>query len=72
MVFAPRRNRARSSAKRKRPQDLSAYELYLLGVERKHRMDRANVEEAQRLFEQALAKDPELAKVYADDAPVET
>ena len=58
----------RSSAKRKRPQDLSAYELYLLGVERKHRMDRADVEEAQRLFEQAIAKDPELARAHVGHA----
>jgi TolB-like protein len=59
---------ARSSAKRKRPEDLSAYELYLLGLERKHAMDRAAVEEAVGLFDQALVKDPTLARAHVGRA----
>ena len=58
----------RAAAKRKRPEDLSAYELYLLGIEHKHRMDPANVAEAQKLFDQAIARDPKLARAYVGRA----
>jgi tetratricopeptide (TPR) repeat protein len=55
-------------AKRKRPEDLSAYELYLLGIEHKHLMDQPDVEQAKRLFDEALAKDPKLARAFVGRA----
>ena len=58
----------RAAAKRKRPDDLSAYELYLLGIEHKHRLDIGNVKEAQELFDQAIGKDPKLARAYVGRA----
>lgn len=61
-------NSERDAAKRKRPADLSAYELYLLGIERKHQFTPAAVEEAQRLFNQAIARDPKLARAYVGRA----
>ena len=58
----------RAAAKRKRPEDLSAYELYLLGIEHKHQLDSANVESAQRLFDRAIAADAKLARAYVGRA----
>ncbi len=58
----------RAAAKRKRPEDLSAYELYLLGIEHKHRMDLADVQEAMGLFGRALARDPTLARAHVGRA----
>ena len=54
----------REAAKRKRPQDLSAYDLYLLGIEAKHRLTEESVEEAVRLLKQSLAVDPKFARAW--------
>src|SRR4051794_7363746 len=54
----------RDAAKRKRPQDLSAYDLYLLGVEAKHRWTEEGVEEAVRLHKRSLAIDPGFARAW--------
>jgi Tfp pilus assembly protein PilF len=54
----------RETAKRKRPQDLSAYDLYLLGIEAKHRLTKESVEEAVRLLKQSLAIDPKFARAW--------
>jgi TolB-like protein/class 3 adenylate cyclase/tetratricopeptide (TPR) repeat protein len=54
----------REAAKRKRPQDLTAYDLYLLGGEAKHRGTREDVEEAIRLLKQSLAIDPKFARAW--------
>ena len=35
-----------AAAKRKRPQDLNAYDLYLLGIEAKHRLTTESTDEA--------------------------
>lgn len=58
----------RAAAKRKRPENLSAYELYLLGIEHKHRMELPDLEQAKRLFDEALAKDPKLARALVGRA----
>ena len=50
----------REAAKRKRPSDLTAYDLYLLGVEAKHRETKESVEEAIRLLKRSLEIDPNL------------
>jgi tetratricopeptide (TPR) repeat protein len=52
------------TAKRKRPENLSAYELYLLGVEAKHRETRESVEEAIQLLKRSLEIDPKLARAW--------
>ncbi|WP_046868391.1 adenylate/guanylate cyclase domain-containing protein [Microvirga massiliensis] len=52
------------TAKRKRPENLSAYELYLLGVEAKHRETRESVEEAIRLLKRSLEIDPKFARAW--------
>jgi TolB-like protein/class 3 adenylate cyclase len=54
----------RESLKRKRPQDLTAYDLYLLGVAAKYRETKESVEEAIRLHKQALAIDPNFARAW--------
>ncbi|MEK0082203.1 adenylate/guanylate cyclase domain-containing protein [Benzoatithermus flavus] len=54
----------RDLAKRKRPQDLNAYDLYLLGIEAKHRETKESVEEAIRLLKQSLAIDPNFARAW--------
>jgi len=51
-------------AKRKRPEDLNAYDLYLLGIEAKLRMTKEGEEEAIRLFKQSLAVDPNFARAW--------
>jgi TolB-like protein/class 3 adenylate cyclase len=54
----------RDAAKRKRPQHLTAYDLYLLGVEAKNRWTKEGVEEAIRLHKQSLAADPKFARAW--------
>lgn len=52
-------------AKRKRPNDLGAYETYLLAQDTMHSdMSDAHMIEGQKLLEQAMAKDPTLARAY--------
>src|SRR3954447_664711 len=52
------------AARRARPTNLSAYELYLLGQQETDRQTKASVADAIRLLEQAVAKDPGLARAW--------
>jgi TolB-like protein/class 3 adenylate cyclase len=54
----------REIAKRKRPEDLTAYDLYLLGVEGVHRHTQASEQEAIRLLQRALDLDPQFARAW--------
>jgi TolB-like protein/Tfp pilus assembly protein PilF len=56
----------RQTSRRKRPEDLSAYELYLRGVDVMSRGGggKENTEDAVRLFNQAVEKDPHLARAW--------
>jgi TolB-like protein/class 3 adenylate cyclase len=55
----------RYTARRKRPQDLNAYDLYLLGIEAKHRETRESVEEAIHLLKRSVEIDPKFARAWA-------
>ena len=55
----------RQTARRQRPTDLKANDLYLLGVESQHKFTPEGHEEAARLLEQAVALDPALARAWA-------
>jgi TolB-like protein/Tfp pilus assembly protein PilF len=52
--------------------DLEAYDLYLKGLSLWQARGQANLDQAQRYFEQALARDPKFAKAWAGVALVET
>ena len=52
------------AARRKRPADLAAYELWLRGWGVLKRPDLAAIGEARRLFRDALARDPCFARAY--------
>jgi TolB-like protein/class 3 adenylate cyclase/Tfp pilus assembly protein PilF len=54
----------REVAKRKRPENLTAYDLYLLGIEAKHRLTEESLQEAVWLFQRALELDPQLARAW--------
>ncbi len=59
----------RSLIRRKPPNDLTAYELYLLAMEAKHGgaaggVTKEGLEQAERLFHKALEIDPQLARAY--------
>jgi TolB-like protein/class 3 adenylate cyclase/cytochrome c-type biogenesis protein CcmH/NrfG len=55
----------RTAARRRPPENLTAYELYLLGIEAKHRMTDEGVDEAINLLKRALELDPQLARAWA-------
>jgi len=52
--------------------DLEAYELYLKGLPLWQARGRANLDDAERLFKQAIARDPKFAKAWAGVALVES
>lgn len=59
----------RSLIRRKPPNDLSAYEFYLLGMEAKHGgagggVTKEGLDKAEQLFLKALEIDPQLARAY--------
>jgi TolB-like protein/class 3 adenylate cyclase/Tfp pilus assembly protein PilF len=54
----------RASAKRKPPSSLSAYELYLLGMEELNRASREGYRSALARLQQSLALDPEFARAW--------
>lgn len=54
----------RDTAKRKRPSDLSAYDLYLLGIEAKHRETEESVREAITLLKKSVEIDPQFARAW--------
>lgn len=56
----------RITAHRKRPENLNAYELYLLGTEKLEQVNRADVEEAVRLLTRAVEQDPGLARAWVE------
>ncbi len=54
-----------AGAKRKPPADLGAYELYLLAQETMYSdLSAEHMREAQKILEQAIAKDPDFARAY--------
>ncbi|MGO4839445.1 adenylate/guanylate cyclase domain-containing protein, partial [Rhizobiaceae sp. 2RAB30] len=56
----------RVSAHRRPPENLGAYELYLLGTERLERVTQADAEEALRLLNRAVELDPGLARAWVE------
>ena len=56
----------RNAARRKPPENLSAYEFYLLGTEKLERFTRADVDEAIRLLTRAVELDPGLARAWIE------
>ena len=54
------------AAQRKRPENLSAYEKYLLGRDRILTPTKERMDEAITLFKQALDEDPTLARAWVD------
>jgi TolB-like protein/DNA-binding winged helix-turn-helix (wHTH) protein len=56
----------RAVARRKSPGDLTAYELHLLGTERLELVSRADVQEAIRLLEQSVEREPRLARAWVE------
>jgi TolB-like protein/tetratricopeptide (TPR) repeat protein len=54
----------RESARRKPPDNLEAYDYYLLGVEAQHRFTKYDNKKAQNLFQTALNIDHNFARVY--------
>ena len=60
----------RARAKRKRPGNLDAWDLYQRGLSHLYRYTREELVEARRLFEQAIAKDPQLGPALSGLAEV--
>jgi TolB-like protein/class 3 adenylate cyclase len=56
----------RAAAKRKSPENLNAYELYLLGTEKLERITKADIEEAIKLLNRAVELDPGLARAWVE------
>ena len=56
----------RITAHRKPPENLNAYELYLLGTEKLEQINQADVEEAVRLLTRAVELDPGLARAWVE------
>ena len=54
----------RQAAQRRRPTDLTAYELYLRGLDELSRDTKENTDEAMRLLTQAVERDPNLARAW--------
>jgi pentatricopeptide repeat protein len=54
----------RDAAKRKPPRSLTAYDLYLLGMEAQGRATREDYDAAIRLLQQSVAIDPNLARAW--------
>jgi DNA-binding SARP family transcriptional activator/Tfp pilus assembly protein PilF len=52
------------TARRARPDDLAAYDLWLRGWSALKRADLAAIGEARRCFQQAIAQDPQFARAY--------
>ncbi len=60
----------RSLIRRKPPNDLTAYETYLLGMEAKHKVTKEGLDEGERLLRKALEIDPQLARAYVGLADI--
>ena len=55
----------RAVARRRSTNSLSAYELFLIGIEHKHRFNPADAAKAREYFERAVKIDPNFAKAWA-------
>ena len=56
----------RSLARRKRPENLTAYELYLLGGEKIEQLTSDSIKESIQLLTRAVELDPELARAWVE------
>jgi TolB-like protein/class 3 adenylate cyclase len=56
----------REAARRQRPENLSAYELYLLGTEKLEQFTKVDIEESIRLLTRAVELDPGLARAWIE------
>ncbi|CAN7761307.1 adenylate/guanylate cyclase domain-containing protein [Ensifer sp. Root127] len=56
----------RAAAKRKRPENLNAYDFYLLGSEKIEKLTKADEEEAITFLNRAVELDPELARAWVE------
>ena len=56
----------RAAAKRKRPENLNAYDFYLLGTEKIEKITKADEEEAIALLNRAVELDPGLARAWVE------
>lgn len=56
----------RAAAKRKRPENLNAYDYYLLGSEKIEKLTKADDEEAITLLNRAVKLDPGLARAWVE------
>ena len=56
----------RAAAKRKRPENLDAYDYYLLGTEKIEKLTKADEEEAVTLLNRAVELDPGLARAWVE------
>jgi TolB-like protein/class 3 adenylate cyclase len=56
----------RKAAKRKRPENLGAYEFYLLGTEKLEQVTKESADEAIRLLRRAVELDPTLARAWVE------
>ncbi|MBZ9711259.1 adenylate/guanylate cyclase domain-containing protein [Mesorhizobium sp. B3-2-1] len=56
----------RAAAKRKRPENLNAYDFYLLGTEEIEKLTKADEEEAISLLNHAVELDPGLARAWVE------
>ena len=54
----------KAAAMRKRPSNLNAYDIYLMGIEAKNREDKASLAEAITLFKRSLEVDPRFARAW--------
>lgn len=50
--------------RRKTPENLSAFDTYLLAMEAKHQVTKESLEKAEALFKKALELDPNMARAY--------
>ncbi len=53
------------AAKRKRPADLGAFELYLLGLDASYRQSEAGLQQGVEYYKRAIAADPTLSRAYS-------
>jgi TolB-like protein/class 3 adenylate cyclase len=56
----------RKAAKRKRPENLNAYDLYLLGTEKLEQVTKESIDESIRLLKRAVELDPTLARAWVE------
>jgi TolB-like protein/class 3 adenylate cyclase/Tfp pilus assembly protein PilF len=54
----------RETSRRKPPDNLQAYDYYLLGMEAKHRFTKEDNKKAQEFFRKAIELDPNFARAY--------